>query len=180
MAGALGDLRARYGVFGVLGNHDIRVDAEAVTQALQGVGIQVLWNASARVNRRGQSLWLSGVDEYSYGQSDLARAFEGLPATAPKILLAHNPEIITKATEHQVDFVAAGHTHGGQVKLPGLKSLNTLTQPTQEFLEGFVSSGRTQMYISRGLGKVVLPLRIKCPAEIPVYTFRSSPNRTEI
>jgi predicted MPP superfamily phosphohydrolase len=64
--------------------------------------------------------------------------------------------------------------------LPGLKSLNTLTQPTQEFLEGFVSSGRTQMYISRGLGKVVVPLRIKCPAEIPVYTFRASPNRTEI
>ena len=180
MADALGDLRARYGVFSVLGNHDIRVDADAVTRALQEVGIQVLRNASARVNRRGQSLWLSGVDEYSYGQSDLARAFEGLPATAPKILLAHNPEIIAKATEHQVDFVAAGHTHGGQVKLPGLKSFNTLTQPTQEFLEGFVSSGRTQMYISRGLGKVVLPLRIKCPAEIPVYTFRPSPNRTGI
>ena len=62
-----------------LGNHDIRVDAEAVTKALERVGIQVLRNASARVNRRGQSLWLSGVDEYSYGQSDLARAFEGTP-----------------------------------------------------------------------------------------------------
>jgi hypothetical protein len=68
MADALRDLRARYGVFGVLGNHDIRVDAEAVTRALQGVGIQVLRNASARVNRRGESLWLSGVDEYSYGK----------------------------------------------------------------------------------------------------------------
>ena len=82
MADALKDLRARYGVFGVLGNHDIRVDAHAVTQALERVGIQVLRNASARVDRRGQTLWLSGVDEYSYGQSDLTRAFEGLPQTA--------------------------------------------------------------------------------------------------
>ena len=177
MAEALRDLKTKHGVFAVLGNHDIRVGGDAVTQALQRVGIQVLRNTSAAVSRRGQTLWLSGVDEYSYGQSDLARAFEGLPSAAPKILLAHNPEIISEAAEHQVDFVAAGHTHGGQVKLPGLKSLNSLTQPTQEFLEGFVSSGRTQMYISRGLGKVVLPVRIKCPAELPVYTFRSSPNR---
>ena len=180
VAEALKHLKARYGVFGVLGNHDIRVDGEAVTQALEKVGIRMLRNSSAPVDRWGQTLWLSGVDEFSYGQSDLARAFEYLPRTAPKILLAHNPEIIGQATEHQVDFVAAGHTHGGQVKLPGLRSFNTLTQPTQEFLEGFVSAGRTQMYISRGLGKVVLPLRIKCPAEIPVYTFRSSSNRTDL
>ncbi|MCI0721570.1 MAG: metallophosphoesterase [Acidobacteria bacterium] len=177
MAEALRDLKARHGVFGVLGNHDTRVDGDAVTRALRKVGIQVLRNASARVDYRGQSLWLSGVDEYSYGQSDVAKALHGLPSTAPRILLAHNPEIIALATEYQVDFVAAGHTHGGQVKLPGLKSLNSITQPNQEFLEGFVSAGRTQMYISRGLGKVVVPLRIKCPAEIPVYTLRSSSAR---
>jgi len=178
MAEALRHLKARYGVFAVLGNHDIRVGADAVTRELERVGIQMLRNSSGHVDRWGQRLWLSGVDEYSYGQSDLAKAFERLPGNAPRILLAHNPEIITQATEHQVDFIAAGHTHGGQVKLPGLKSLNSLTQPSQEFLEGFVRAGRTQMYISRGLGKVIVPLRIKCPAEIPVYTFRGSSNKT--
>lgn len=178
VAEALRHLKARYGVFGVLGNHDMRVGAEDVTQALRWAGIEMLRNASAQIQRFGQTLWVTGVDEYSYGQSDLALALKGLPPSAPRILLAHNPEIIAEATEHQVDFVAAGHTHGGQVKLPGLRSLNSLTQPTQEFLEGFVSSGRTQMYISRGLGKVIVPLRVKCPAEIPVYTFKAVRHRT--
>lgn len=177
MGQALRHLSARLGVYAVLGNHDLRVDAEAVTWTLRNAGIEVLRNESSRLDSQGHSLWLAGVDEYSYGQSDVSKALQGLPENAPKILLAHNPEIISAAAEHQVDFVAAGHTHGGQVKLPGLKSLNSITQPGQEFLEGFVSAGRTQMYISRGLGKVVVPLRIKCPAEIPVYTFRSSTNR---
>jgi uncharacterized protein len=174
MAQALRHLRARHGVYAVLGNHDLRVDGEAVTLALRGADVEVLRNASSRVEHRGESLWLAGVDEYSYGQSDLSKALQGVPANAPRILLAHNPEIIALAAEHQVDFVAAGHTHGGQVKLPGLKKLKSITQASQGLLEGFVSAGRTQMYISRGLGKVVVPLRIKCPAEIPVYTFRNS------
>jgi len=179
MGEALRHLNARLGVYAVLGNHDLRVDAESVTRTLRSVGIKVLRNASSRLDHRGYSLWLAGVDEYSYGQSDLSKALRGIPEGSPRILLAHNPEIISLAAEHQVDFVAVGHTHGGQVKLPGLRSLKSITRPGQEFLEGFVSAGRTQMYISRGLGKVVVPLRIKCPAEIPVYTFRSSTHRLE-
>jgi hypothetical protein len=179
VAEALRDLRARLGVYAVLGNHDFRVDAEAVTEALERVGIRVLRNTSARIDNRGDSLWLTGVDEFSYGQSDLDKALTGIPDSLPKILLAHNPEIIGNAAERNVDFVAAGHTHGGQVKIPYLKSLNIVTQPNQGFLEGFVTAGRTQMYISRGLGKVVLPLRIKCPPELPVYILSSSKNNLQ-
>lgn len=179
VADALKDLRARLGIYAVLGNHDVRVDAEAVTSALERAEIQVLRNASSKVVNRGESLWLVGVDEYSYGQSDLKKALKGIPSLAPRILLAHNPEIIADAAEHEIDFVAAGHTHGGQVKLPYLKSLNALTQPKQFFLEGLVTAGKTQMYISRGLGKVVVPLRIKCPPELPVYTLKTSRPRPE-
>jgi predicted MPP superfamily phosphohydrolase len=173
VAEALKDLRSRLGVYAVLGNHDVRVDSAAMTVALERVGIRVLRNASSRVDFRGESLWLIGVDEYSYGQSDLSKALKGVPESVPRVLLAHNPEIIGQAARRGIDFVAAGHTHGGQVKLPYLKSLNTITQPTQEFLEGFVTAGKTQMYISRGLGKVVVPVRIKCPPELPVYTLRN-------
>jgi predicted MPP superfamily phosphohydrolase len=174
VAEALKDLRARLGVYAVLGNHDVRVDGEAVTLALEKVGIRVLRNASSRIEYQGKSFWLAGVDEYSYGQSDLDKALRGVPSNLPRILLAHNPEIIAEAAARNVDFVAAGHTHGGQVKLRYFKSLNTIIQPNQEFLEGFVTAGKTQMYISRGLGNVIVPVRIKCPPELPVYTLRSS------
>jgi len=172
----------RLGTVGILGNHDygrawsepdvaLRVMAEA-----ERAGIQMLRNSCATV----QGLDFIGVDDLWAQHSD-SRAALAQRRNDAAIVLCHNPDAMDSLDwSGYRGWVLAGHTHGGQVKLPGLKSLNSLTQPTQEFLEGFVSSGRTQMYISRGLGKVVLPLRIKCPAEIPVYTFRSSPNRSGI
>jgi uncharacterized protein len=169
VAEALKSLKSRLGVYAVLGNHDIRVDADQVTQALEKAQIRVLRNAAARIDLRGDSLWIGGVDEYMYGQSDILKAMQDVPRSQPRILLAHNPEIINDAVGHQVDFVLAGHTHGGQIKIPYMRSLNIVTQPGREILEGFVRSGKTQMYISRGIGKVVVPVRILCPPEIPVF-----------
>jgi len=174
VAEALKNLKARLGVYAVLGNHDFRVDAEKISSALEKAQIEVLRNTSRRIDYRGDSLWIAGVDEYSYGQSNIPKALFGIPSLQPKILLAHNPEIISLAAHHQVDFVLSGHTHGGQVKIPYLKPLNSMTQPNQGFLEGFVRNGKTQMYISRGLGKVVVPLRILCPPEIPVFYLQKS------
>ena len=173
VAEALRNLKARFGVFAILGNHDIRVDAHGITQALEKAQIKVLRNSSERIDLKGDSLWIAGVDEYSYGQSDIAKAIREVPLSQPRILLAHNPEIVSEAAGHQVDFVLAGHTHGGQIKIPFMRSLNVVTQPSQECLEGFVRSGKTQMYISRGLGKVVIPVRIFCPPEIPVFYLQS-------
>jgi uncharacterized protein len=169
VAEALRHLKSRLGVYAVLGNHDVRVDADQVTRSLEKVQINVLRNASARIDLKGDSLWIGGVDEYMYGQSDIQRAMRDVPRPQPRILLAHNPEIIDEAASHQIDFVLAGHTHGGQIKIPYMRSLNIVTQPGREILEGFVRNGRTQMYISRGLGKVVVPVRILCPPEIPVF-----------
>lgn len=170
---ALGNLKSRFGVYAVLGNHDVRVNADQVAQALKKAHIEVLRNASARIDLRGEGLWIAGVDEYMYGESDIPAAMMEIPRLQPRILLAHNPEIIGEAARHQIDFVLAGHTHGGQVRIPYMRSINVVTQPGREVLEGFVSNGRTQMYISRGLGKVVVPLRILCPPEIPVFYLRA-------
>jgi predicted MPP superfamily phosphohydrolase len=169
VAEALRHLKSRLGVFAVLGNHDVRVDADQVARSLEKVQIRVLRNASARIDLKGDSLWIGGVDEYMYGQSDIQRAMKDVPRPHPRILLAHNPEILEQAAGHQIDFVLAGHTHGGQIKIPYMRSLNIVTQPGRQILEGFVRNGRTQMYISRGLGKVVVPVRILCPPEIPVF-----------
>jgi predicted MPP superfamily phosphohydrolase len=170
---ALKSLKSRLGVYAVLGNHDIRVNADEITQSLQGSRINVLRNSSAKIDLKGESLWIAGVDEYMYGQSDIARAIRDVPRSQPKILLAHNPEIIQEASRTGIDFVLAGHTHGGQIKIPYMRTLNVVTQPGREILEGFVRKGPTQMYISRGLGKVVVPIRILCPPEIPVFRLHA-------
>ena len=167
---ALKNLKSRFGSYAILGNHDIRVDADGITRALEKAQIRVLRNSSERIDFKRDSLWIAGVDEYSYGQSDIPKAMREVPLSQPRILLAHNPEIVVGSSSH---LMLAGHTHGGQIKIPYMRSLNAVTQPSQEFLEGFVRSGKTQMYISRGLGKVVVPVRILCPPEIPVFYLQS-------
>jgi len=173
VAEALKALKSRFGVYAVLGNHDVRVNASEVTRSLERSQINVLRNASAKIDLKGESLWIAGVDEYMYGQSDIAKAIRNVPRSQPKILLAHNPEIMQDASRHGIDFVLAGHTHGGQIKIPYMRSLNVVTQPGRQILEGFVRKGPTQMYISRGLGKVVVPVRILCPPEIPVFRLQA-------
>ncbi len=113
----MGRLRARYGVYAVLGNHDFRVDADAVTSALGRQRIEVLRNRHVSLWFGGESVYLAGVDDYGYG-ADLRRAMRGVPREAASILLAHNPRLIGLASRNGVSLVLSGHTHGGQVNLP--------------------------------------------------------------
>jgi uncharacterized protein len=174
VAEALKNVKSRFGVYAVLGNHDFRVDADLITASLGESRIDVLRNASRRIDFQQQSLWIAGVDEYSYGRSDLGKALAGIPASQPRILLAHHPEILPLAARHQVDFVFSGHTHGGQIKIPYLGSLNGVAANGQNHASGFIRYEHTRMYVSRGLGKVVLPFRLFCPPELPVFNLVKS------
>ena len=164
-ADALGRLRARHGVYAVLGNHDFRVDADAVTQALRREHIDVMRNRHITLGLGGASLYLAGVDDYGYG-ADLRRAVRGIPKDAATILLAHNPRIIHLASRHGVSLILAGHTHGGQVNIPLLGTVYGRSPERLRFKIGWDRLGATQIYVSRGLGTIVLPWRLRCPAEI--------------
>jgi hypothetical protein len=161
----LGRLRARYGVFAVLGNHDFRVDAEAISQALRQQRIDVLRNRHVTVWFGGESLYLAGVDDYGYG-ADLRRAMRGVPREAATILLAHNPRVIHLASRNNVSLVLSGHTHGGQVNLPLLGTVYGRSPERLRYKIGWDRMGATQIYVSRGIGTIVLPWRLRCPAEI--------------
>jgi uncharacterized protein len=174
VAEALKNVKSRFGVYAVLGNHDFRVDADLITASLGEARIEVLRNASRRIDFQQQSLWIAGVDEYSYGRSDLRKALAGIPPSQPRILLAHHPEILPLAARHQVDFVFSGHTHGGQIRIPYLGSPNGVAANGQDHTSGFVRCQQTCMYVSRGLGKVVLPFRLFCPPELPVFNLVKS------
>jgi len=161
----LGRLRARYGVYAVLGNHDFRVDADAITTALRRQRIDVLRNRHVTLWFGGESVYLAGVDDYGYG-ADLRRAMRGVSREAATILLAHNPRVIHLASRHNVSLVLSGHTHGGQVNLPLLGTVYGRSPERLRYKIGWDRMGATQIYVSRGIGTIVLPCRLRCPAEI--------------
>lgn len=166
VAAVLGMLRARYGVYAVLGNHDFRVGADLIARSLRREKIEVLRNSHAAVRRHGHALYVAGIDDLRY-HADLSRALRGIPFGAPTVLLSHNPAIIRRAARNAVSLVLSGHTHGGQVRLPGLAAILGRFPEQTRFKVGLDRLGATQIYVSRGIGTVVLPLRYRCPAEIP-------------
>lgn len=170
----LGCLRARRGVYAVLGNHDFRVGADLITRALRRQGIEVLRNRHTVVCAGGADLHLAGVDDLWYSAS-LPRALRSIPRGRPVILLSHNPQIVASAAHYSVDLVLSGHTHGGQVRLPFLERKKNGEPLRRRFHTGWDSWGRTRIYISRGIGTIVLPVRLACPPEMPVFTLAARP-----
>src|SRR5579872_4741419 len=167
VAEILGGLRARGGVVAVLGNHDFRVGADAVESALRRQHIQVLRNRHRLLHRGGATLCLAGVDDYGYG-ADLEQALRGTPEGAATILLAHNPRLVTAAACRGIGLVLSGHTHGGQVNVPLLGTVYGRSPEGMRFKKGWDRLGGTQIYVSRGIGTIVLPVRWRCPAEVPL------------
>lgn len=167
----LGRLKARYGVYAVLGNHDHWTDAALITDLFRAEGITVLINEGMRFEQQGASFWLAGVDDTMVGLEDLPLALAGSSETEMKLLLAHNPIILRRAARAGVDLVLSGHTHGGQVTLRPEKSASG--KPRRRLLRGLARQGATQIYVTRGLGTVVLPIRYGCPPEVSLLELRS-------
>ena len=167
----VGRLKARYGVFAVLGNHDHWTDAKLVTDLFRTEGIRVLINEGLRLDVHDESFWLAGVDDTMVGLEDLSLALAGSGEIEMKLLLAHNPVILRRAARADVDLVLSGHTHGGQVTIRPEK--NRSGRPRRRMLRGLGRRANTQIYVTRGLGTVVLPIRYGCPPEVSLLELRS-------
>lgn len=163
----LARLRAPLGVYAVLGNHDFRAGAEPLTRGLSRRGITVLRNRHAWLQRNGARIKICGIDD-SRQHPDLERAL-GPCGREFTLLLAHNPLVLPEAAGLGVDFVLSGHTHGGQIKIALAAPLYRRFAPA-----GHLRLGCTQMYVSRGVGKVILPVRVGCPSELA--SFRLYPD----
>jgi uncharacterized protein len=163
-AEALATLAAPLGVFAVLGNHD---DDRSVPDALRRRNIVVLSDASTAVTKKGDTMTLAGIRFWTREPADVARAIG--PAAAPVLLAAHDPRRIVEAEALNVAGVISGHTHGGQVVLPGLGAIAARKFPVAA---GRLTKGGTEMFVSRGVGTVIVPVRINCPPEINIITLR--------
>jgi uncharacterized protein len=168
----VGRLRAPHGVFAVLGNHDHWTDAKLIADLFRAEGIRVLINEGLRIDVRQESFWLAGVDDTMVGLEDLPLALAGSSDSELKLLLAHNPVILRRAARADIDLVLSGHTHGGQVTLRPEK--NRSGRPRRRMLRGLGRRANTQIYVTRGLGTVVLPIRYGCPPEVSVLELRSA------
>lgn len=166
----LGKLRARYGVYAILGNHDHWVDAALLTDLFRAEGINVLINEGMRFELNGDAFWLAGVDDTMVGLEDIPLALAGSREDEMKLLLAHNPIVLRRAARADVDLVLSGHTHGGQVAFRSEPSASG--GPRKRFLKGLGRLGNTQIYVNRGLGTVVLPIRYGCPPEVSLLELR--------
>jgi len=172
MTKALSTLKARHGVFAVLGNHDTRAGARIVRQGLGEAGIEVLHNRGVTLATASGRLNLAGVDDCLWGHPDLGQALDGLASDAPTVLLAHEPDVIDKfSRQGRFALQLSGHTHGGQVRLP-LLGTPVLPRLGEKYVKGRFTVNGSQLYVNRGVGMVSMPIRFNCPPEITQITLQ--------
>ncbi len=171
VAAVLGRLKAKFGTYACLGNHDHWTDAELVTHLFRGEGINMLVNEGLRFTAHGSSFWLAGVDDYMVGKTDVRAALKGSYPDEMKLLLAHNPIIFREAVRAGVDLTLSGHTHGGQIKV---RSDEKRILPQRKLKAGLHARKNSQIYITRGIGTVVVPMRYHCPPEISLLELRTA------
>jgi predicted MPP superfamily phosphohydrolase len=174
VAHALGALSARDGVFACMGNHDYFTDGESMVDALEARGLVVLRNAGLLVEREGAQLYVAGVDDTWTGRADVARALRERPPGTSTLLLAHDPNLFPHAVEHGVHLTLSGHTHGGQLAVPGLARRFNLARLITRFTNGIYQIGDSMLYVSRGAGTTGPPIRLGAPAEIAILTLRAA------
>lgn len=170
VAEELAQLKAKGGIFAVLGNHD---NKERTFEALSKTGIKVLINEHIPLYREKDYIFMAGVDDLWRGKMDLASTLKGTDHK-PKILLAHNPDAIHEIRHTDVDFVVAGHTHGKQVNLPFVKPSIVYPQFDTPYVAGLFQEGKTIMYVNKGIGTSSFPVRFLARPEITLFTLRNS------
>lgn len=180
VADAFRNFPAPLGRFAVLGNHDYFTDPNPIWEALQDIGVQPLENAHVLLERNGGTLALVGLQDpmalngrfqkIKFGpgpRPDLAT--HGIPPDLFRLCLAHRPSMWDESMEAKAHLTLAGHTHGGQINpIPWVSSARILGQYTA----GLYTQGAHQLYVSRGLGVVALPLRLNAKPELVVITLR--------
>lgn len=164
VAELLAPLSAPHGVFAILGNHD---DDRDMPAALIAKGFTVLKDQRTRITIRDEGLDIAGIRFWTRRAVDIARALRGAKDTT--ILLAHDPRRLTEAAALNVPAVLSGHTHGGQVVLPGIGAIARRRFPV---IAGLASRDNTNIFVSRGVGTVYVPVRVNCPPEVAILTLR--------
>jgi hypothetical protein len=158
-------------VFAVLGNHD----SIGMVPFMERMDIDVLLNESVLFKKEGQTLFIGGIDDAHYFQAhDIEASLKGCPSGIPKILLSHTPEVYRQAAQLGYDVFLCGHTHGGQICLPGGIPLTLESRCPRHMGSGAWQHEGMSGYTNVGSGTSIINLRFNCPPEIAIHTLRKS------
>ncbi len=156
-------------LYGVLGNHDtIRMVPE-----LEEMGIRILLNECEAISRGHEAIYLAGIDDAHYYRVDnIEKAASDIPDSGFSILLSHTPEIYRQAAYADFDLLLSGHTHGGQICLPGSIPITLDSVLPRHMGSGPWKYGDMMGYTSVGVGCSIVPVRINCPPEITLHRLQ--------
>lgn len=168
---SLANLNARYGVFSIIGNHDIWTNIDVVEAGLAEAGIPILKNKGVTLSVNNAPLYLAGVDDGWSGRPDLAAAMATRPPGATTILLAHEPDLAdTFSLDPRISLQLSGHSHGGQIRFQGIGAF-VLPYLGRKYDLGLYKVNEMWLYTNRGLGNVVEPVRYNCAPEVTEITL---------
>ncbi len=169
-------LREKTRVYAVLGNHDRYSMAELLDQC----GVEMLLNENICIEKNGEKICLSGLDDcHYYGADDIGQAQSGIADGVCKIMVCHSPERYKEAARAGYSLYLAGHTHGGQVCLPRGVAVVTSASVPRSMLQGKWRCGSMKGFTSRGVGVTGVAVRFFCRPEITVITLRSKLSENE-
>lgn len=172
IASELKRLTAPAGVFAVLGNHDGWLDHDRVQRALQQNGIRVIEESAVRTQTPAGPVWMTGISDRWTRVHDVRAALAAVNDNAPVILLTHNPDVFPEIPA-RVTLTLAGHTHGGQVRLPFVGRPIVPSQFGQRYAAGHVIEGGRHLFVATGLGTSILPVRFRVPPAVTVVIVTS-------
>ena len=165
VADLLAPLHAPHGVFAILGNHD---DDKDMPAALARQGFSVLKDQRTQLRVHGETIDVAGIRFWTRRPAELTRVLRNASGTV--LLLAHDPRRLVEASQLNVPVVLSGHTHGGQVLLPGVGAVAKAAR--FPILAGTGRRENTSIFVSRGIGTVYVPMRFNCPPEVAIVTLR--------
>ena len=173
LAELLKNLKAKIGVYAVLGNHDWWNDGEKIANTLEKVGILVLDN-KARLIKLNQhfSFWLIGIGDDFTGHSDVDEALKQVTTQEPKVLFMHDPASIFKL-KNKFSIALAGHLHGGQVFMPGYGAIITPGRAPAEWASGWTHFSNGSLFVSKGIGTSILPVRFNALPEYVILDLKN-------
>jgi hypothetical protein len=167
-------LDAKYGIFSTLGNHDYWLDADVITRAMESAGLPVLINQGVSIQQGKGSIFVAGLDDGWSGTPDLDETLDGANSSEPVILLCHEPDLADRySLDGRVDVQLSGHTHGGQIRLPGIGAM-VLPYLGRKYDIGLYRVNEMLLYTNRGLGVISEPVRFNCPPEISQFILQSA------
>ena len=166
LAEILSGLDARYGVYGVLGNHDYWEGIDTVLAGFESQRLPMLINQGFPISTKSGGLYIAGMDDGWSGRPDLEAALESAPAGYPVVLLYHEPDLADGIAEDgRVSLQLSGHSHGGQVRIPGIGAF-VLPYLGRRYDYHLYRLNQLWLYTNGGMGTISVPVRYRCPPEI--------------